>query len=302
MNALARFRLQALAAFGMLSTATAGVPTGTAPAPPTPTEIASATFVFAEPEGNLLLHVGPRDSIVVGALAPRATAAVLEFLATRHAPAVRFALAADGPEAARDGDGGWGRVGATTIAQERLRARMSAAFKDTTRRDTLAGIALPTLGFSHVQQMDLSDDEVHAVHQEAGAGDADLSVHFEGAGILFLGTLLATDGYPAIDLEDGGSIDGLIRTVEFFARGFGSEPGVRFVPGRGATVDGAGLDEYLRMLRAARSEIQALVAAGLAEDEIVARGPLQGLDARWGHGPISSRQFTALLVRSLRSK
>jgi hypothetical protein len=302
MNLFARYWPLALMAIGLAGTASAGGPTAMTAPSPSPTEITAGMFVFAEPEGNVLLRIGSHDSIVVGTLAPRGTAAVLEFLATRHAPAVRFALAVDGPDAARYGDGGWGRAGATTIAHERLRARISAQFKDGTPHDGLAGLALPILGFSQVQQMYVSDDEVHAVHQQAGPGDADLSVHFEGAGVLFLGTLLSTDGYPTLDLDDGGSVDGLVKTVEFFAQGFAAEASVRFVPGRGATADGAGLVEYLQMLRSARSKIQALIAAGLGDGEIVARGPLQELDARWGRGPVSSRQFTTLLVRSLRPK
>jgi cyclase len=293
----ARLTRSLVAAAALVSGSAAAQPSAAA----APLEVVPGTFVFAEPEGNVVVHVGPRDTFIVGVLAPAAGAQVREFLASRHAPAVRFALAADGPNAARYGDGGWGRSGAMTIAHEHLRLRMLAAFSDPARGEA-AGAELPALGFSAVQQMYLSDDQAHAVYQQAGAGDADLSVHLEAARVLYLGTLLTTNGYPALDLDNGGSIDGLIKTIEWFVSVFGSTAGTVFVPLRGPIADGKALDEYLRMLVAARGEVQELLAQDLSDAEIARRDPLRNLDGRWGQGRVSSEQFTQLICRSLRPK
>jgi len=263
-----------------------------------PVQVTGETYLIALTEGNLLVHVGTTDSLVVGAMTPQGTALARRWLAARHAPPVRFALAADGPELARYADGGWGGLGAVTIAHERLRSRMES---NSESPDRPAGVALPRLGFSEVQQMYVSDDEVHAVHQTPGYGDADLSVHFEAEGILYLGAMLTTDGYPDLDLASGGTIDGMIKNVAWFSDTFGDVPTFRFVPARGPAVTGEGLAAYVAMLKAARERIGVLVAQGLDDEAIARAEPLRPFEERWGRGPLSGRRFAALVAASLRS-
>ena len=262
-------------------------------------ELTPSTFVVTTGSGNSVVHIGKTDAFVAGVLSPEANRAIREFLAERHAPPVRFALAVDAPDAARYGDGGWGQRGAITVAQERLRSQMSVDLKPETAEP---GAALPILGFSNVQQMYLSDDEVHAVYQLDGPRNADVSVHLEKSEVLFLGTLYTADGYPDLAPDDGGSLDGLIKTIESFSDAFASEVGVHLVPGRGATTTPKALVEYATMLHAVRDRLLALMEAGRSDAQILAAAPLADLDARWGHGPVSSAAFTASALRSLRKR
>jgi hypothetical protein len=264
---------------------------------PEPTLIGSGTYLIQAKEGNLLVHVGPRDTLIVGAMTPQGTSVARRWLAKHHAPPVHFALASDGPNLARYADGGWGSHGAVTIAHERLRSRMVSDAKAPGRP---AGVALPTLGFSEVQQMYISDDQVHAVHQAPGYGDADLSVHFEAGNILYFGQLVTTDGYPDLDLSTGGNIDGLIKTVADFSAGFGDVPTMRFVPARGPVANGALLAEYVAMLQGVRERVSTLVAQGLDDEAIARAQPLQDFDARWGRGRLTSAAFAGLVAASLR--
>jgi len=292
-----RWAVAALLALGVGSPATAG--SSSAPMATNPLDVGRSTFVITTRSGNAVVHIGKSDSFVAGVLSPEANAEIRRFLGQRHAPPVRFVLAVDAPGAARYGDGGWGRAGAITIAQERLRSQMTADMKPDASE---AGAALPILGFSNVQQMYLSDGEVHAVYQLDGPRNADVSVHLENAKVLFLGTLYTADGYPDLTPDDGGSLDGLIKTIDYFSDAFASEEGIHLVPGRGAVSTPNALIEYSAMLRLVRDRLLGLIDAGRSDQEILAAAPLSDLDVRWGHGPVSTTEFTALALRSLRKR
>lgn len=257
-----------------------------------PLQIAARSFVFSNAANNLLVQTEPHATLVVGVQDPALVARARAWLAARHAPAVRFVLAAAGDSAAYDGDGGWGAGGATVLAHEALRGRMMGMHPSN---------AIPALGFSDVVQMSLGDDEAHAVHQKtAGYGASDVTVHIEGADVLYLGNLFTTDGYPDIDAASGGSIAGLITTVSWFVTNFGDDTKLRYVPGRGATAGAAALREYRDMLASVRDRVQPLVSAGKSDAQIVAAHPTSAFDAKWGHGRVSPDRFVTLVAQSLR--
>jgi len=257
-----------------------------------PQQIAARSFVFSNAANNLLVQTEPHVTFVVGVQDPSLVAEARAWLAARRAPAVRFVLAAAGDSAAYDGDGGWGASGATVLAHEALRGHMMG---------TRHANAIPALGFSEVVQMSLGDDEAHAVHQKtAGYGASDVTVHLEGADVLYLGNLFTTDGYPDIDLASGGSIAGLITTVTWFVTNFGDNAKIHYVPGRGATAGAGALRDYRDMLVSIRDRVQTMVAAGKSDGEIVAAHPAGAFDAKWGRGRVSSDRFVTLVAQSLR--
>ncbi len=131
----------------------------------------------------------------------------------------------------------------------------------------------------------------------AAHSTADLVVHVPGSDVLHLGDLLV-DGYPFIDAERGGSLDGLIAAVGW-ALGRAREQTV-IVRGHGEPVTRADLLNYQRMLGTVRSELRRLVQAGHSDDEIVAAGPTAAFDADWGRGFITPDSWVRMVVRGVR--
>jgi cyclase len=258
------------------------------PTAPRHTTIGPGLHLLSVARGNLVVRIGAKESFVAGAQRPELVAAARALLAAQHAPPVRFALAMASDDATREGDGGWSASGAISLAHELARARMMRA-----------GVgALPSMGFSEVVQLGLSGDEAHIVHQPAGYSDADVIVHLESEGVLLLGADFASDGYPDLDLAAGGSFDGLVKTIDTFARNFG-QTRAQFVPMRGPTTNGAVLREYRDMLVAVRDRVARLVAGGATERDVIAARPTAAYDARWGRGLVSGERFTSAAYRSL---
>jgi hypothetical protein len=265
--------------------------------------IAPGYYLHTHASGNLLLYADSGASMVAGVQAPELVASVRETIRARALAPVKYALLMESDSAPGYGDGGWGREGAVTLSHEMMQVRMERRAQP--RRGTAIplppGAALPALSFSQVLQVYLPREEVHFIYERPGYTDADLIVHFENAGLLYLGNILTTDGYPQVDTTRDGDVAGMIATADFFLTTFAErqakvEP---IVPGRGPVTDMAGLREFRDMLVAVRDRVQALRAEGRSLDEVIAARPTAAFDARWGRGPVSPDRFVGMVYYSV---
>ncbi|MCZ6917248.1 MAG: MBL fold metallo-hydrolase [Gemmatimonadetes bacterium] len=157
----------------------------------------------------------------------------------------------------------------------------------------------PELGISVGESRTLSvgNRSVVVFRPPAAHSTADLVVHVPAAGVIHMGDLLV-QGYPFIDAERGGSIDGLIAAVGW-ALGRARDNTV-IVRGHGEPVTRAELLAYQRMLGTVRNQVRALLRDGRTEDEIVAAAPTAAFDSQWGSGFLSPASWVRMVVRGIR--
>jgi hypothetical protein len=266
-------------------------------------EVAHGFYLISNAHANLLLVVSADSSFVVGVQSPDLVAKALETLQDIHAPAVKYALAIDDEQATDFLDGGWGQRGAITFAQESLYGRMWKAIANDNGH-TPPGLALPSIGFSAVVQLHLKGEDAHLMHQRDDYTDGDAFIHFESSGVLYLGPVFTSDGYPRIDADRGGDLTGMITTVTFYVTNFGAaaediEP---IIPGRGPAATVADLRAYGDMLRAVQARVQALVKDGKSLADVQAAKPTAAFDARWGHGPVTPDAFVAMVYAAVSAR
>jgi cyclase len=295
-----RTRLR-LAAGVALAVASAALPAHAQPAAGgLAVQIAPHAYVVTEQGRNLVLITGTHASMVAGVQEPALVAKARRALEALHALPVRYVVLMRDAGAVGYEDGGWEEQGALAIAHEGLRYAILRA-----RRIAAAAHATgaPSMGFSEVVQIDLDQDEdAHLVKQPDGTTASDVAVHFERAGVLYLSSL-TTDGYPEIDAEAGGTLGGLIRTVDAFATNFASRPEAiePIVPARGPLATIQDLRDFRDMLTTVRDRLVPLLDAGKSVDDAVAAHPTAQLDARWGRGQVAPERFVraawAALVR-----
>src|ERR1700731_4053052 len=102
------------------------------------------------------------------------------------------------------------------------------------QRFTQLGVDRPRIAFSEVLAFNINGESIHVVHQKPGYSDADAIVHFHVANLIYLGEVFPGDGYPAIDTAQGGTLDGLVNTLDGW-----TSSAFRIVPARGKVTDGA---------------------------------------------------------------
>ncbi len=251
-------------------------------------EISPGYYLIASTQANLVLFVGQHGSVLAGRSTPDLARRARSLLARLHAPPVRYALLMEPDTGAT---ALWESVGAVSVVQEHFFRRLPGA--SASRHSAASNAEHATIGFSRVVQFHLADEDVHFVHDNDGATDAEAIVHFENAGLLVFGGMFTSDGYPAIDQARGGSLDSTIKWLGFFLAAFrGADDALEpIVPGRGpvATVDQ--LRQYRDMLIAVRDRVKRLADGGATLGQVLAAKPSAAFDARWGHGPVSPDDF-----------
>ena len=158
-------------------------------------------------------------------------------------------------------------------------------------------VALPVITFGEHMTFHINGDTVQARHVPNAHTDGDVILYFENANAVHTGDVYITLGYPFIDGEHGGHIDGLINGARQVLEWADDE--TKIMPGHGHLSNRAEIQEFHDMLVEARSRVQALLDEGKTPGEIVAAAPLADLDERWSSGFIDGQGFTRAIVAGL---
>ena len=249
------------------------------------TELTPTLLVFSTAAGNVVASVGPDGALLVGTPPAASTPRISSILASRTKSPVRYVVIAPQDFAHSEGDAGWGRLGAFVAMQEnalrRLGGDMMGAPQPLSPRFVKLGVDRPRVAFSEVLAFDLNGESIHIVHQKPGYSDADTAVHFHVAKTVYLGEAFPGDGYPAIDPAQGGTLDGLVNTLDGW-----TDSSFHVVPARGKITDGATVKALRDMIVTVRDRIKRRT-----ESEIQAEHPTSEFDAEFGHGRVQPDQF-----------
>lgn len=196
-----------------------------------------------------------------------------------------------------------GKAGALIVAHDNVRVRMSTdQFSKVFNRTTPASPkgALPVVTFTDAVTFHLNGDEINAVHIPPAHTDGDALVWFKRANVIHMGDTYFNGRYPFIDLESGGSLEGVIGAAD---RALGiANDSTRIIPGHGELSNKAELAQYRAVLVAARDRVKQLIAEGKTLDQIVAARPMAEYDDRMGKGFINPETFLRMVYTSLGGK
>lgn len=191
-------------------------------------------------------------------------------------------------------------AGAFVIAHQNVRNRMIAGQHLAVIDETIppaADTALPDLTFTSSLTMHLGEQMVTVFHVPSAHTNGDAVVTFQPANVIHTGDVVFYCGYPFIDLNAGGTIDGVILAVKTIL-GLCDE-NTKIVPGHGPATDRAGLETYLGLLQGFRGAVAKAKADGMSLDEVLASTVTAELDAEWGRRMFPPEAFKELVYRSL---
>ena len=269
--------------------------------------------------GNLVIHAGDEGVLVIDtgleARADELLAAIrrisdkpIRLVINTHVHAdhtgANQAIARVGESLGGNAPGNSGLTLATArvLAHEKVMARMSAPSGQTPPRPFGAW---PTeTFFSDDKEIFFNDEAIQLIYQP-GHTDGDVLVFFRRSDVVASGDLFLTTTYPVIDVERGGSIQGIInglnRLLDITIPKDKAEGGTFVVPGHGRLSDEADVVEYRDMLTIVRDRIQDLVAKGKSLADVKAAGVTRDYDGRYGAttGAWTTDQFIEAIYREL---
>ena len=167
------------------------------------------------------------------------------------------------------GNENMGRAGAAIVAHDNVRRRMS--MEQVVRGNPVppspAG-ALPIVTFGEGLSFHLNGDEIRIFHVEHAHTDGDALVYWTRANVLHMGDVYFRAFLPFIDLDSGGSVDGLLRAVDQ-ALAIANESTV-IVPGHGELARRGDLLAYRDLVSRLATRVRAEIRAGRSLDQIKA--------------------------------
>jgi len=120
--------------------------------------------------------------------------------------------------------------------------------------------ALPIITFDHDVTVHLNGEDIRALHFPAGHTDGDSIIFFPKANVVHMGDDFVTYGFPFIDVDSGGSINGMIDAVEKVIPQL--PPDVKVIPGHGPVSNLDDVRAYLKMLKDTRDAVQSALKQG----------------------------------------
>ena len=128
--------------------------------------------------------------------------------------------------------------------------------------------------------------------------DTDTFIYFPAANVLATGDCFTREGYPFLDVENGGNFTGEIAFVDAMLRVANDQ--TKIVPGHGTLATKSDLVAYRAMLVTVKDRVTKLIAEGKSEQEAEAAKPLADLDAQWAGALNNSDRFVGWAYRSLK--
>lgn len=185
--------------------------------------------------------------------------------------------------------------GATVVAHDNVRKRL---LEPSGNAKAMAPAGLPMVTFAESLSVHFNGEEVRVTHYPNCHTDGDAVIEFTKSKVVHLGDLFFNGAFPYVDLDSGGSVRGLERTIARLLEVLPAD--AKLIPGHGALASLDDLKRYHDMLAASIKLVGDALAAGKTSEEIVAAKPLAAYDD-WGKGFIKTDAFVATIAKDFAS-
>jgi glyoxylase-like metal-dependent hydrolase (beta-lactamase superfamily II) len=130
-------------------------------------------------------------------------------------------------------------------------------------------------------------------------------VLFRGSDVVSTGDIFTPGGYPFLDLERGGSVQGEIAALDHILQltvpSKTQEGGTYVIPGHGRVCDEADVVEFRDMVVIIRDRVQDMIKKGMTLDQVKAAKPSRDYDTEYVSSGsfVTADRFVESVYRSL---
>jgi glyoxylase-like metal-dependent hydrolase (beta-lactamase superfamily II) len=262
-------------------------------------KVADGFYVITGFGGAMVVSIGEQGVLVVDTqipeLVPRITAEIEKLGGAK----IDFAINTHWHYDHADGNMGYGPLGVWFVAQAESAKRMAMdnvvnpmqrpAFK----QPAYPTDARPIMSFDTRMQFNFNGGIVDLIHFGPAHTAGDAAVFFRKHNAVHMGDVMTPRGYPFVDVDNGGDIDGMITFCRAVLTEIKEDTVV--IPGHGPVTDYADLVRYTEMLQSTRDRVAEMIKAGASLEQIVAAKPTAAWDASYGRpNNFIDRVYTSL--------
>jgi glyoxylase-like metal-dependent hydrolase (beta-lactamase superfamily II) len=190
-----------------------------------------------------------------------------------------------------------GNDGVLIVAHENVRERMG---NEQPRGDRVTppspDIALPVITFNDGINLYQYDEPIMVIHVHHAHTDGDALVWFPQSNVLHMGDVFFHKRFPYIDLDSGGSVDGVITATETALMLV--DEATKIIPGHGPHATKQDLEDNLKFLKITREKMSRALAANQEVEKIDANDLVKGYE-EWAWGFIDAERLKSIFFSSM---
>jgi cyclase len=291
--------------------------------------VRSNFYMIAGAGGNIGVQIGSDGIVLVNAGIEAASGQVLAALRKLTPLPIRYVIDTNAEADFVGGNGKLAKAGKTIftnvlgnqdvadamtnggaaaiLAHDSILQRMSAP---TGKASPFPNDALPTEAFYPKRYtLRMNDEGIEVLYEPAAHSNADSFVFFRGSDVVVAGDVLDKNRFPAIDVANGGSIQGEIDALNklielaiaptpFIYKGVGTY----VIPGHGRLCEQMEVVDYRDMVVVVRDVIADMIKQGMTLDQIKAASPAKPYETQYGRQEGSTSAFVEAIYKSLTAK
>ena len=203
-----------------------------------------------------------------------------------------------------DHTGGNGNFGATIVAHENTRKRLTTEY--TLNRAGNESVSKPTdpslwpvITFDERLKLHLNGQTISVFHTPDAHTDTDAMVYFEEANVLHMGDVFFKGNFPFVDVGSGGTIAGYIAAMKT-AYDLCDE-NTKVIPGHGALASREDIAASIGMLEGVQGAIAKAIEDGMSLEDATKANILADWSEQWGSGGINPSIMLALAWQDMTS-
>jgi cyclase len=193
------------------------------------------------------------------------------------------------------------------IAQENVLNRMTKPVTGNETPPSQAGLPTDEY-FLPFKDLNYNGEAVIVYHEPNAHTDGDSVVLFRGSDVISTGDIFTPGGYPFIDIERGGSVQGEIAALnhilDLAVPADKQEGGTLVIPGHGRLCEEPEVVEFRDMVVIVKDRVQDMLKKGMNLAQIKAAQPTLDYDSEYvsANSFVKTDQFVEAVYKSLGGK
>ena len=268
-------------------------------------KVADGLYVLFGIGGNIAVSIGEDGVLIVDDQLPQVMDKIEAAISKIGGGKIDYAINTHWHFDHAEGNNALGPKGTTIVAHSNARADMQQGgivnmVLAKYNQQPYPKEALPVFTYDEGMQIHFNDGEIDLRNFSSAHTNGDTVVIFKAQNAVHMGDVFNNAGYPFIDVDSGGSIDGMINFCQQTLN-ISTEDTI-VIPGHGPVTNIATLTSYIAMLKTVRDRVALMIADGKSMEEVVSAKPTADFDKDYGPESASlgfvNRVYTSLTLKS----
>ena len=243
------------------------------------TKLTDSIYMLKGSGGNIIVSIGQDGVFMVDDQFAPLTEKIKDAISKITDQPIKFVINTHWHPDHTGGNENLGELGSIIVSHDNVRKRLNTEqFSDFSKRTVppVSEKGLPIITFSDNMTIFQNGDEIKIIHVDNGHTDGDSIVYFTKNNVIHVGDDFNDKSYPFIDISSGGSIDGLISSLQIISSIIDDE--TKVASGHSEISNKTKVNDFTNMLKDVREKVSQMIEDGKSLEEIIASQPTSKYD------------------------